>query len=183
MKAGCATPPMDPFKRRFYPKAVAKDKYDVLDMLYERLRAAHELTNTSNKNPYSDIGSINPHLLTDELMQKFCDAWYHSMEECVKEDILSADCRLEQEKLLAALAKQLKAVFAIGDIVTGAAATRLRSGAQEYSHAIVVAIDPLQLVSEETDMLWSHTEGMFLQIVGKASPALVKRCQRRIKED
>lgn len=49
--------------------------------------------------------------------------------------------------------------------------TPLRSGCTQYAHAVVVQSDPLALVSEDGDMLWSTTTGtMQLYVVGEASP-------------
>jgi hypothetical protein len=72
--------------------------------------------------------------------------------------------------------------FEVGDVVVADDKTPLRSGCGWYDCAVVVRTDPLALVSEETDMLWSSTvDDMLLEIVGKADAKILKECMKRIE--
>lgn len=70
------------------------------------------------------------------------------------------------------------------DIVFAERDSVLHSGCGMYSHAIVVSANPLVLVSEETDMLWSATtKDMKLRAVGKADFSIFKNCMSRYLRD
>lgn len=60
----------------------------------------------------------------------------------------------------------------------------LRSGGSQYDFAIVVSLDPFQLVSYEADMYWSttHVEENF-QFVGIAPPDVFNRCIQRVEPE
>ncbi len=68
-----------------------------------------------------------------------------------------------------------------GDIVvSNDPAYPLHCGSGIYSHAIVVQVDPLVLVSESTDMRWSTVMPDKLKVVGCAETAVLERCLRRL---
>lgn len=72
----------------------------------------------------------------------------------------------------------------IGDIVIPLGSTRLACGSGRYTHAIVVSVEPLVLVSEKADMLWyATTHNMELMPLCLADAKIVKRCCRRFKSD
>lgn len=72
--------------------------------------------------------------------------------------------------------------FKVGDVVVPTLDTHLRSGSDWYTHAMVVSVDPLVLVSSEADMRWSATvDHMSLKVVGKATPQTMKICNTRLK--
>lgn len=72
----------------------------------------------------------------------------------------------------------------IGDVVIPVGDYRLVSGCGRYSHAIVVSIDPLILVSEQGDMLWraTVTAGNVMSLC-QAHPSIVARAKARLRRD
>jgi len=72
----------------------------------------------------------------------------------------------------------------IGDIVKpcdGGDNNLLHCGSGWYNDAVVVAIDPLILVSQSSDMKWESTiQDRKFEVVGTASDAQLKHCQRRL---
>ena len=70
----------------------------------------------------------------------------------------------------------------IGDIVKpNDGKGKLHCGSGFYDDAVVVAVDPLVLVSRSAEMKWWATlEGRTFEVVGAATQDQLKRCQRRI---
>lgn len=59
----------------------------------------------------------------------------------------------------------------------------LRSGCEQYDCAVVMQVEPLILVSEESDMKWSCLSDeakSFLQVIGQADEEAITRCMRRM---
>lgn len=57
----------------------------------------------------------------------------------------------------------------------------LRSGGEYYTHAIVVRVNPLVLVSEDTDMRWQSTiQDRSFVVIGKAPADVLERCKQRL---
>lgn len=68
----------------------------------------------------------------------------------------------------------------IGDLVVRKSGDPLRSGAEEYPHAVVVSLDPFVCISEAGDMLWSATVTLdAMMVVGKASPVALGNAKGR----
>lgn len=77
-----------------------------------------------------------------------------------------------------------KKTFKIGDVVSAVYPTVLACGSGFYTHAIVVKSEPLVLVSEETDMLWSATTHiMNLALIGTATAPVLRACMQRAAAD
>ena len=70
-----------------------------------------------------------------------------------------------------------------GDIVVPIDPIRdvLHCGSGCYPHAICVSAEPFVLVSESSDMRWSCLEKDKYMAQGKATPEMLKRCDRRLK--
>ena len=70
----------------------------------------------------------------------------------------------------------------VGDIVNYTRANRwLHSGGDWYPYAIVVQVEPLVLVSEETDMRWSKSVAADeFTVIGTATPDVLERCMSRL---
>ena len=64
----------------------------------------------------------------------------------------------------------------VGDVVTGISGYPLHCGSGIYTHAIVVQVSPLVLVSESTDMRWNCVTLDTLEIIGKADKKVVQNC-------
>lgn len=72
-----------------------------------------------------------------------------------------------------------------GDIVepTKESGFWLRSGGSAYQDAVCVSASPLILVSRAGDMRWSATvKTKYFHAVGRATPAMMKTCDKRLKE-
>ena len=73
--------------------------------------------------------------------------------------------------------------FSVGDLVEACqdCGHALRSGAVLYARAVVICADPLMLVSETADMLWTETlHGMHLKYAGATDPWTLKKCLTRL---
>jgi len=75
----------------------------------------------------------------------------------------------------------------VGDVVVSMSESHpLRSGAEWYSHAIVGQVDPLILVSEHGDMVWSATvveKLPHLRVTCQAHPDIVAVVLARLERD
>lgn len=70
----------------------------------------------------------------------------------------------------------------VGDVVVAVGSFRLACGSGIYSHAIVVQVEPLVLVSEHGDMLWSATVSHYnVQPLCQAHPDIVAVAMKRFK--
>lgn len=69
----------------------------------------------------------------------------------------------------------------VGDIVRPTGNQRLRSGASEYTTAVVISIDPFVLCSKEADMRWSSTVDITkFEHAGVADAKVLAKCMRRL---
>lgn len=72
----------------------------------------------------------------------------------------------------------------IGDAVVAVSPFQLVCGSGRYTHAVVVGLDPLVLVSEYGDMLWHATlEPGCVRSIGRASAESFERAMRRYDSD
>jgi len=73
-------------------------------------------------------------------------------------------------------------LLCVGDVVIPADHNYpFASGCGLYTHAIVIAADPIQMVSERADMLWrTDVKPERLKVVGKATPEQLKLCMTRL---
>ncbi len=55
----------------------------------------------------------------------------------------------------------------------------LRSGAEHYTHAICVSVEPFAMVSQEGDMLWTQQDPENLLALCEASPAAAEKAMAR----
>jgi len=80
------------------------------------------------------------------------------------------------------ISNKILPVFQVGDVVQSTSQNYvLRSGSEQYICAIVVQVQPLVLVSQESDMRWESTvQANKLAIVGRADKKTLKRCMRRL---
>jgi hypothetical protein len=70
----------------------------------------------------------------------------------------------------------------VRDIVTSVnKGNPLLSGKGIYKDAIVISVEPLVLVSKETDMRWDHFPKEDLWVIGKASLFQYFKCLKRKK--
>lgn len=85
------------------------------------------------------------------------------------------------QETLAEYYGHLKPVTEVGQAVQRKNGQELRSGAEAYRYAIVVQVEPLVLVSRQTDMRWSATVKIddFVAF-GKAKDDVVEACKRRL---
>jgi len=65
------------------------------------------------------------------------------------------------------------------DVVIPKNQTVFRSGCETYTHAIVMHVNPLVLVSEESDMRWTKILLEDVTVVGRASILTRLRIQHR----
>ena len=69
----------------------------------------------------------------------------------------------------------------IGDlVVTNSEQDPLRSGCSLYSHAVVIQVEPLVIVSKESDMRWGSFTADRLAVIGKASDEDLAKCMKRL---
>lgn len=74
-------------------------------------------------------------------------------------------------------------IMKIGDVVISRKITRpLHSGCFVYSHAIVVQVEPMVLISEEADMRWDCLDRFDLIVLCQAHPDIVKKCMIRFQK-
>ena len=73
--------------------------------------------------------------------------------------------------------------FMIGHVVIAKDISKFmfHSGSGMYSHAIVVSLDPLILVSEQGDMRWSLVNPDDIAPIGRADDKTVQRCMKRLE--
>lgn len=72
----------------------------------------------------------------------------------------------------------------VGDVAVAIGGFQLVCGSGRYTHAIIVSVDPLVLVSESGDMLWSATVNECnIQALCQAHPSIVKVAMRRFVQD
>lgn len=73
----------------------------------------------------------------------------------------------------------------VGDVVVPVDFLRdpFRSGAEWYSHAIVVSVDPFVMVSERGDMLWSERSTHTVVVLCQADPKIVDVALDRFRRD
>ncbi len=68
----------------------------------------------------------------------------------------------------------------VGDVVVAQGGFILHCGSGIYDCAICISVDPLILVSVETDMRWSTTiTTSDVKSLCKADPDIVEKCMRR----
>lgn len=71
--------------------------------------------------------------------------------------------------------------FLVGDIVKPTGDQRLRSGASEYTEAVVISVDPFVLCSKEADMRWSSTVDISkFEQAGVADATVLAKCMLRL---
>jgi hypothetical protein len=71
--------------------------------------------------------------------------------------------------------------LAIGDVVERMDGALLRSGAETFTTAIVVQIEPLVLVSEDVSMRWEATiKGSLFRPLFTSSPRKLAACMKRL---
>ena len=69
----------------------------------------------------------------------------------------------------------------VGDVVIAQGDFDLRCGSGRYDCAICISVDPLVLVSVETDMRWSTTVTVDkVKSLCKADPDIVEKCMKRL---
>ena len=68
----------------------------------------------------------------------------------------------------------------VGDIVEPVEGLYLHSGCSRYPDAVVVSMEPFELMSRSTDMLWMCTvEPHDFVVTGRADAKQMDRCKRR----
>lgn len=76
---------------------------------------------------------------------------------------------------------EARVVMEVGEIIVPTPGYNLRSGCDAYDFAIVIQVEPLIAVSEETDMRWESTiDRENYKAIGKANAEAVEACMRRL---
>lgn len=71
----------------------------------------------------------------------------------------------------------------IGDLVTGANGYVFASGAERYSDAVCVSVEPLIVISKRGDMRWNRLDKEHVESVGVASESDYKNAMERLERD
>lgn len=71
----------------------------------------------------------------------------------------------------------------IGDLVAGVNGYILASGAERYSNAVCVSVDPLIVISKRGDMRWNRLEKENIESVGTASEVDYQNAMERLERD
>lgn len=101
-------------------------------------------------------------------MQEPCCQWGHGGLEGLKDAFLQ---RFYNPKIK------------VGSKVAGKPWHPLVCGSGAYQYAIVISIDPLILVSPQTDMRWSCVDERTIEVIGKASTWQVWWCKYKRGKD
>jgi hypothetical protein len=76
--------------------------------------------------------------------------------------------------------KQAVPPLAIGDIVAPKSGDQMRSGAEAYSSAVVVSVEPYIMVSRRGDMKWSQQKAEDYYKIGTADGVTMAVCNERL---
>lgn len=84
--------------------------------------------------------------------------------------------------VMAELYKEPRIISQVGEVVVPVTpGYGLRSGGSAYEFAIIVSVEPLVGVSEETDMRWGSTIDLEnFKAIGMARPEHIDQCKRRL---